>query len=167
MVASVHYVNLRDALDHVVAIEQEIMTEVAAELALPDLDTQEALVFGRYESGVYPKWLNDLPTATSEWGGSQEEIEHYTVNIELQLGKRTEGYEGDLEIQKLTWIPLTLAYFRQRPILKCTTKPTGIVGLLGSSIRIGQVRVPNSGDIIACSFNLTLDTAVSNEERDF
>lgn len=161
----VNYVDLKDAMDHIVAIEKLIMTDMATLLSDPSLDTQDAQGFMRYESAGYPKWLNEMTQGVSEHGGVYEEYETYTVAIELQLGKRTEGYDGQLEMTKWVWTPYVLAYFRTLPHLKSATLPTQPRGVQHAEIRIASGKMP--GDIIACYFSLTLYTSVSNEERDF
>jgi hypothetical protein len=161
---SLNYVDLPGIMDRIVAIEKLITADVGTILH-QTFNAAEAYKRMDFESDVYPKWLNGMTMGDSKWGGTGEEGETYTVNTLLQLGKRTQGYFGELEQSIQTWVPYTLAYVRTTPKLKSVTQPTVPVGLASAEIRIGRFLEP--GDIIATSFVWSIFTSVSNEERDY
>lgn len=162
-VTTLNYVDLAGVFDNLVEVLKEITREVGSILQQP-FNTEAAYPFSRFESAVYPKWLCGLSDAKPEPFGISEDFEPYTILIELQIGKKTEGYDGQLERQLQTWIPYTLAAFRATPRLQTDANMESPLGLLETQCRLYKSEMP--GDIIGAKFLLILKTFVSNLERD-
>jgi len=163
-VTLLNYINVQDAMDHLVAIEQEISTAVGQILG-QNFGTA-AKPFMRYEAeAIYPKWLNGISTIKPQPIGIWEDAEVTAIVTELQLGKRTEGFDGALEEQLYTWIPYTMAMGRSRPLLTSDAKPGRINNFLGASLELTTPLMP--GDIIAAKFLWTLGFYLTNPERDY
>lgn len=156
-----NYADVPGAFTNLIALESQITSEVGQ--LLNQALNSEARPFMRYDSGVYPKWLNSLSNAKPEPLGSDEEYDPYTVDIELQLGKRTEGQDGALEETLQVWVPYTLASFQATPRLQSAANPNVPKFLLGAGLRLETTRMP--GDIIAAQFVLTLAFSVQNRGR--
>lgn len=164
MATLLNYADVAGAIDSVVALESEITTDVGSILGL-NLNTAAAFPYLRYDSGVYPKWLNGVTNVKPDFNGIFEEADQVTALIELQLGKITEGYDGDLEQQFYVWIPYTLAVFKASPRLQSNAIQTIPKGLLDASLRLADEQAP--GNIIAARFILTMNFYVHNAERNF
>lgn len=156
-----NYADLTGAMTNLVALEKQITVDVGT--ILGQSFNTSAKAFMRYDSEVYPKWLNGLSTAVPDEFGLAEEYTPYTFSIELQLGKITQGFDGALEQTLYTWIPYTLASFDATPRLQTDAVPTIPRFLLMTNLRTAQPRMP--GDIIAAQFILTLAFSVQNYER--
>lgn len=160
--ALLNYADVTGAINCVVALQKEIVTDVASILGFT-VNGDAAFPFMRYQSAVYPKWLNMLTnTKPSDFGVAQSE-QPYSLLMELQLGKITQGYDGELERQFYTWIPYTLATFQSSPRLLSTNIQTPPNGLLETGIRLADEQAP--GDVLAARFVLNMVFYVENIER--
>lgn len=162
--ALLNYADVSSAITNVVALQKEITADVATILGF-SLNGDAAFPYMRYQNGTYPKWLNMLTnTKPSDFGVAQNE-QPYSLLMELQLGKITQGYDGQLEQQFYTWIPYTLAAFQASPRLLSTAVQTIPNGLLDTGIRLADEQAP--GDVLAARFILNMVFYVENIERNF
>lgn len=161
---TLNYPDVVGAKQRLVAIEKEITTAVITILNRPA--SGDAKPFMRYEAqGVYPKWLNKLSTEKPEDFGIWEEYIPVVIETELQVGKRTEGFDGVLEQSLDVWIPYTIALARTRPRLTSDAYGTPPAHMLEASCRLGDPLMP--GDVIAAKFIWSLAFFVENAERDY
>ena len=158
------YPDLSGAIDGMVEIEKEISRDVM-QILQTTLNLNEAYPFMHFESEVYPRWVNALSDIKPEDIGVYEEAEPMTVLTRLELGKKTEGYDGKLEQTLWTWIPYTTTMFATRPLLTSDTHPARPLCLLGASMRLYRPYVP--GETIAAEFVTTLAFYVNNPVRTY
>lgn len=159
-----NYARVGDAILNIVEVEKLITRDVSQILNI-QINADAAQPFMRYESPVYPKWLNGISDDKPQEAGIYEINDVIAVNIELQLGKRTEGSDGALEQQLYTWIPYTTAMFRTRPLLTTDARPQKPLNLIASDIRLSKALMP--GDIIAAQFVIDLGFFTTNPEKDY
>lgn len=162
--ALLDYADIAGAILNAVEVEKLIIRDVSEILNIP-FNSNEAYPFMRYESGAYPKFLNGISDDKPNEAGIYEINDVIAINIEIQLGKRTEGVDGKLEQQLYTWIPYTTAMFRTRPLLTTAARPEKPRNLLATDIRLSKALMP--GDIIAAQFVLELGFFTTNPERDY
>lgn len=158
-----NYADVPGALLNLCELEKLITADVGIILN-QEFNTEQAFPYQQYESSVYPKWLNGITEVRPDYQGNYEDSEPYAVSIELQLGKRTQGYDGKLEQTLNVWVPYTLAALRAFPRLQTPTRPQVPLNLLECKCRVNRQRAP--GDIIAAQFILTMEFSVYNLERD-
>lgn len=164
MLPLLDYPDLSGAMRNLVALEKQITLEVGSILD-QNFNDGTAQPYMRYESAVYPKWLNGISNDRPDEFGIFENEQLWTISAELQLGKITQGYDGSLEQTLYVWLPYTIETIRVNPKLKSAAQPTAPRNLILASARVAQPLMP--GDIIAARFVVSLDFVTTNEDRDF
>lgn len=161
---TLNYPDVLGAIKGMVSIQKEIIRDVSQILTI-SLNTGEAFPFMHYDSEVYPRWVNGVSDAKPEDIGVGEETEPMTILSRLEIGKRTEGFDGDLEQQLWTWIPYTITMFATRPLLTSDAAPDRPKGLLGASMRLYRPLVP--GQTVAAEFVTTCLFYTNNPVRTY
>ena len=157
------YPHVNDVLLNMCEVERQITIDIASILGLTLGFTAKPYL--KYASSNYPLWLNGMIDEKPDSFGIWENYQPITILTQLQVGKKTEGYEGELEQSLQTWVPYAVAKFNATPRFQTPARPDAPLGLLESQTR--QYKWANPGDIMGAQFLTTLHMFVTNPEEDF
>ena len=95
----------------------EIQIEVMASLAV----TCDAKPYFNHTQEAFPYWTNRTGPVVTESDIEDFEEDTYSFIMRLVIGHLTEGYDGEVEVNLDTWIPVIIKYFNEREWLNTET----------------------------------------------
>ena len=147
---------LEDAVDRCVELQKELLTTFGVDGTAVDYFT--------YTQDQLPYWTNRIAPFTTGFGEEDFDSPLYAIVMRLIIGHATEGYNGEVENNLQTWIPLIVEKFQARPQLQTDTNATGLRDLLHAQISAGTglAVLQNFGGFvtqIGVEFTLTMQFA--------
>jgi len=96
-----------------VEIQIEVMTSLGEDC--------DAKAYFNHTQEDFPYWTNRIGPITTESEIEDFEDDTYTFIMRLVIGHLTEGYDGEVEVNLDTWIPVIIKYFNEREWLNTET----------------------------------------------